>query len=385
VSTDVHRRAEALFARYDEELRALVPEGAAIFDAHTHVGTDIDGFVGPVDDLLASLRRYGMSHAFTFCLDEPDRHPAFRAANDRTLAAAERSDGVLIPFVRLDLDMEPIEEATRCLDRGARGIKLHPRAQRFHVGDERLAPVFALAAERRVPILIHGGRGLPPIASELHRLVEENPDAQLIVAHGGIADLAALSERLGGRPNVFFDTSVWSPIDLLDVFHRFSPEQALYASDFPYGQQPDSLLLSLKVARAAGFDDEQIRDLLSRNAERIANGEPSRETTPPSSRRTIEQPLAFARIHHYLSMATPLLWTRQTDTIGVLGLALNACAERDGYQEARDRIAELVACAKELWPTASEAETDAERIAIGRATFKLIHLADVEAVTAGLG
>jgi hypothetical protein len=105
VSTDVHRRAEALFARYDEELRALVPEGAAIFDAHTHVGTDIDGFVGPVDDLLASLRRYGMSHAFTFCLDEPDRHPAFRAANDRTLAAAERSDGVLIPFVRLDLDM----------------------------------------------------------------------------------------------------------------------------------------------------------------------------------------------------------------------------------------------------------------------------------------
>jgi hypothetical protein len=84
-------------------------------------------------------------------------------------------------------------------------------------------------------------------------------------------------------------------------------------------------------------------------------------------------------------MATPLLWTRQTDTIGVLGLALNACAERDGYQEARDRIAELVACAKELWPTASEAETDAERIAIGRATFKLIHLADVEAVTAGLG
>jgi hypothetical protein len=178
---------------------------------------------------------------------------------------------------------------------------------------------------------------------------------------------------------------VWSPIDLLDVFHRFSPEQALYASDFPYGQQPDSLLLSLKVARAAGFDDEQIRDLLSRNAERIANGEPSRETTPPSSRRTIEQPLAFARIHHYLSMATPLLWTRQTDTIGVLGLALNACAERDGYQEARDRIAELVACAKELWPTASEAETDAERIAIGRATFKLIHRADVEAVTAGLG
>ena len=382
MSTNVAERARDLVAKYEEEVRSLVPEGAAIFDAHTHVGTDVDGFVGPVDDLLENLRRAGISHAFTFCLDEPDRHPAFRAANDRTLAAAERSDGVLIPFVRLDLDVEPIEEAVRCLDRGARGIKLHPRAQRFRVGDERLAPVFALAAERRVPILIHGGRGLPPIARELERLMEANPEAQLIIAHGGIADLAALSDAFATRPGVFFDTSVWSPIDLLDVFHRFSPEQALYASDYPYGQQPDSLLLSIKVARAAGFDDDRLRDLLSRSAERIAAGEAPREPTRPSGRRTIEQPLAFARIHHYLSMATPLLWTRQTDTIGVLGLALNACAERDGFQEERERIAELVACAKELWPTAAEAESDADRIAIGRATFKLIHLADVEAVTA---
>ena len=47
-----------------------------------------------------------------FCMDEPDRHPAFRAPNDRTLAHAERSDGRLIPFVRLDLGEEPIEEAS---------------------------------------------------------------------------------------------------------------------------------------------------------------------------------------------------------------------------------------------------------------------------------
>ena len=39
--------------------------------------------------------------------------------------------------------------------------------------------------------------------------------------------------------------------------------------------------------------------------------------------------MTFARIHQYLSMATPLLWMRQADTIGVLGLALNACDERE--------------------------------------------------------
>jgi uncharacterized protein len=378
---DVFERAQALLTAYDEELRRLLPEGAELFDAHVHVGRDIDGFVAPLDDLLTFLRRYEVSRAFAFCMDEPDRHPAFRAANDRTLEAAERSGGLLIPFARLDLAVEPLEEATRCLDRGARGIKLHPRAQGFLLNDERLAPIFALAAERRVPILIHGGRGLPPIADELRRLVEANPEAQLIIAHGGIADLAALADAFAGRAGVFFDTSVWSPIDLLDVFHRFSPEQALYASDYPYGQQPSSLLIAIKTARLAGLDEEQVRDVLGRTAARIAAGEPPREPSEPSRVGTLEQPISFARIHHYLAMATPLLWTRQADTIGVLGLALNACRERDGYAEARDRIAELLGCARDLWRTAAEAEDDDERMRLGRTTFRLIHLADIETVT----
>jgi uncharacterized protein len=374
-------RARRLVAEYDGELRRLIPTGVDIFDAHVHVGRDIDGFVAPYDELMSVLVRYGIGRAFAFCMDEPDREPAFRAANDRTLAAAERSGGVLVPFVRLDLAAEPVEEAERCLDLGARGIKLHPRAQGFLLNDERLAPVFALAAERRVPILIHGGRGLPPIAGHLSRLVDSYPEAQLIIAHGGIADLAALSEAFGGRAGVFFDTSVWSPIDLLDMFQRVSPEQVLYASDYPYGQQPSSLFISLRTARLAGLSEEQVRDMLGRSAARIAAGEAPQAPTAPNGRRTLEQPLTFARIHHYIAMATPLLWTRQTDTIGVLGLALNACGERDGFEEARERIADLLSCARELWRTLPETETETERFELGRLTFRLIHLADILAVT----
>ena len=157
-------RAQELFELFEAELRAELPAGAEIFDAHTHLGTDIDGMTGRYEELEQGMDRYGVTRCFVFCLDEPDRHPGFQAGNDRTLAFAERSGGRMIPFVRLALDEDPIEEATRCLDLGARGIKLHPRAQKFLLDDERLTPVFALAAERRVPILIHGGRGLPPIA-----------------------------------------------------------------------------------------------------------------------------------------------------------------------------------------------------------------------------
>ena len=186
-------RAERLLASYDDELRRELPDGEERFDAHVHLGDDIDGFRGVYDDLLAIQDEYGFSRAFMFCMDEPDRHPAFRAPNDRTLEHASRSNGRLIPFVRLDLLEDPAAEAERCLDAGARGIKLHPRAQGFACNDERLRPVFALAAERHVPILIHGGRGLPPIAGALADLTDRYPAAQLIIAHGGIADLAALA------------------------------------------------------------------------------------------------------------------------------------------------------------------------------------------------
>jgi uncharacterized protein len=384
VSTDVEdvlERARGLIAGYDDELRREIPEGTQVFDAHVHLGHDIDGMVGLYDDLERVNDAYGVARCFMFCLDEADRHPAFRAPNERTLEYSRRSGGRLIPFVRLDLAEEPLEEARRCLDLGARGIKLHPRAQRFLLNDERLAPIFELAAERRVPILIHGGRGLPPIADHLDRLVEAYPEAQLIIAHGGIADLAELAGYFGGRAGVFFDTSVWSPIDLLSLLHLVSPEQILYASDYPYGQQPSSLLISVRTAKLAGFDDDQLRALLWGNASRIAGGEPPLEPSPPSGGGTFSQPMAFARIHQYLSMATPLLWTRQADTIGVLGLALNATADRDGHVEERERIRELLEAARDLWRVLPELEDEAEQRIVSRMTFRLVHLADILAVT----
>jgi uncharacterized protein len=376
------QRAQKLMAEWDEELRRELPKGADIFDAHTHLGTDIDGMLGIYDDLIRGMDKYGISRCFMFCLDEPDRHPAFRAGNDRTLAFAERSQGRLIPFVRLDLAEEPIEEATRCLDLGARGIKLHPRAQKFLLNDERLSPIFELAADRNVPILIHGGRGLPPIADDLARVVDRFPKAQLIVAHAGIADLAALADRLGGKAGVFFDTSVWSPLDLLGLYRLVGPEQVVYASDYPYGQQPASLLISLRTARLAQMSDDQVRGVLAGNANRIAAGEPPLEPSAPQGLETFSQPMALARIHQYLSMATPLLWTRQPDRVGVLGLALNACDDRsNGHRAELEQIRELLIAAQAMWRALPEEGDEQDRIAHTRATFRLIHLADIVAVT----
>ena len=58
---DALERARTLVAVYDDEVDALRPNEAEIFDAHVHVGTDIDGFVSTLDDLLAFLAKDGVS------------------------------------------------------------------------------------------------------------------------------------------------------------------------------------------------------------------------------------------------------------------------------------------------------------------------------------
>jgi predicted TIM-barrel fold metal-dependent hydrolase len=374
-------RARTIVETYDATLSSELPEGVRLFDAHTHLGNDIDGTQGRYEELTATLDRYGFTGAFVFCMDEHDREPAFCVPNDRTLTHAKRSAGKLVPFVRLDLTERPLEEAKRALDLGARGIKLHPRAQAFALDDERLGPIFALAVERSVPILIHGGRGLPPIAEHLEALVRRNDGVRLIVAHAGIADMAGLAGRLGGIPGVFFDTSVWSAVDLLDLYRQVSPEQIVYASDYPYGRQPNSLLLAIRSAKLAGFDDTQVRALLGGNAWRIADGEAPEPLTTPRGATALVQPLTFARIHQYISMAVPLLWLREHDAIGALGLAVNASRERDGDAEQAWRIEELLVTAQEVWREGSEMVSDDERVAAIRTAIQLVNLADLIAIT----
>ena len=222
--------------------------------------------------------------------------------------------------------------------------------------------MFALAAERRVPILIHAGRGLPPIAEGLERLVDAHPGTQLILAHAGIADLANLAYRFSGKRGVFFDTSVWSAIDLLGLLRLVPPEQIVYASDYPYGQQPGSLLLSTRVARASGFDERQLRDMFAGNANRIADGE---EPLEPSQPQGSDDPRAAARAGAHPPVrldgdAAPL-----RAAAGRLRRA-RPRAQRDRgaerhHREELGQIRELLEAARDLWRTLPEAEDDTER------------------------
>jgi uncharacterized protein len=380
---DALSRAHLILEEVAQRTLADIPEGSVLFDAHTHLGNDIDGMWGRPDEMLAMFDQLGITGSFAFCLDEPDRVPAFAAANDRTLAYAAANPDRIVPFVRLDLEERPIEEAIRCLDLGARGIKLHPRAQKFSVGDRRLDDVFALAVERDIPILIHGGRGLPPIGDHLAALVDRYADVRLIIAHAGIADLGGLAGHFAHVPGVFFDTSLWGVIDLMDLMRQVAPQQILFATDYPYGRGPNQLLLALRAARVSGFSEAEIRGMLGGTAIAIRDGEPLPMLTEPKGFDTIAFSLPLARIHQYISMTVPRLWMRQPDPAGGLGLALNAAHEAnvDGVADA-DLIRRALSVAAEIWEGIGEIEDRDESERIARPARMLVHVADILAVTA---
>ena len=73
------------------------------------------------------------------------------------------------------------------------------------------------------------------------------------------------------------------------------------------------------------------------------------------------------------------------ESLGTQGFALNACEENGHPGTDLDRIRELLLCARDLWRLAPEIDDERERMRTIRGTFRLIHLADILAVTPGAG
>jgi predicted TIM-barrel fold metal-dependent hydrolase len=249
-----------------------------LFDAHTHVGrNDPDGYRQEPDELLAALAPAG-ARGVVFAMHEPD---GYRAANNAVLAAAAAHPDRLVAFCRVSPHDGALAEARRALDAGARGIKLHPRAERFGMDEPVVAELVALAHERRVPVLIHAGRGIPALGENTVRLAERYPDARLILAHAAISDLAWLWRVLPRHPNVLIDTAWWNPVDLVALCALAPPANVVWASDSPYGRPVASAVIALRCALQAGLTPAQVRGVAGGTIARVLDGLPPEDLGPP--------------------------------------------------------------------------------------------------------
>ncbi len=245
------------------ELDDLPREGSV--DAHVHLGRDADGHQLDDVSLLADLDRWDISAAVCFPANEPGGDGRFVAANDAVSAAAARSDGRIVPFCRVDPSVPGAREVlAAAADGGARGLKLHPVAQRFRPEAPEVVAVVRDAADRGWPVTIPAGYGARALAGPIAALVAAVPDARIILAHAGRGDARALADRLHGWPNVMLDTSLAALCDLVAL----PPERLCFGSDRPYGDHATALRLVLTAGRIARWSPEQTAGVMGGNLRR---------------------------------------------------------------------------------------------------------------------
>jgi predicted TIM-barrel fold metal-dependent hydrolase len=337
-----------------EAARSVLPPDTPWIDAHTHTGfNDPDGVKGSVEEILAGLDRAGVQRGIVFTTAEPDGYPP---ANDRVLAEVEQSAGRLTAFARIDPNAgDPEPEARRCLERGARGFKLHPRSDDFVMSHPSVEALVRIAQDERLPVLVHAGRGIPALGEDLVSLAHRYPGASFILAHAGISDLGLVAPAANELQNLYFDTSWWLVSDLLALYETVDPSRILFASDMPYGSGRYAALAFLRCAREVGHGPEVLEAIAYGNAERVLAGEPPADLGGPPGRGVLgARWLAGERIATYAGIALQLRF-RGFDPSEALALGRLACQIPTGgmngdEEELLRTIDGLLAHAQELPP-----------------------------------
>jgi len=251
-----------------EWTRNAIPSDVDVFDAHSHIGVDLDGRRMTAEGMRERQEAAGVSRSIVFPLNDPNASEDFSGPNDALWEAHEAYPDHFVPFFRLNPHQPSQSEFERCVECGFLGLKLHPLSQKFPLDDPNAVELFEMAAGAGIPVLIHAGFGMERVVEPLLPVLEDNPELRLILGHAGMVDVLEASRAFSDNPNVLFDTSVVKAKDLYVLFRAAPPERICYGSDIPYGDLPSTLHATVRSARLAGLTEDELRGVFSENIRR---------------------------------------------------------------------------------------------------------------------
>ncbi len=249
-------------------VRERLPAGVEIFDAHAHIGADVDGRTMSADGMRERMMAAGVRRSIVFPLNDPNARDDYSGPNDVVWNAHEEYPGFFVPFFRLNPHLDYEREFERCVERGFVGLKLHPVSQQFELDDPRVVRLLGMAEEASLPVLIHTGFLMRRVTEPLLPTIETHPDLRLILGHSAMIEVLEAARAFADHPNVLFETSVVRAKDLYLLFGSVDPGRICYGSDIPYCDLPSTLFSTLSAAAAAGVPDGELPGILSGNIRR---------------------------------------------------------------------------------------------------------------------
>ena len=245
---------------------AIAPKAADSIREFYHLGDD--AMDGRVETLLEYGTRAGVDKFVI--LPVALRPSRTRHINDFILEQVEKEPR-FYGYGTIHAGMENLcEEVEYIMDKGLRGLKMHPDSQVFAIDDPRLFPVYDMIGDK-LPILFHMGDNRYDYShpARLRKVLELFPKLRVIAAHFGGYSMYETAAELLSDKDCFFDVS--SSLMFMEegvaegYINRYGAERLVYGSDFPMWDPVREMerFLSLKLT------DDQFEQIAHITAERI--------------------------------------------------------------------------------------------------------------------
>lgn len=260
---------------------------AGCIDIHTHAFPDaiattaiaalektgnVNAYLdGTIDGLLTSMDKAEITASVVCSIaTRPEQFQPILEWSDTI-----RSDRI-IPFPSLhpaDTHLGP--HLDQIVERGYRGIKLHPYYQDFFLDDPSLNELYSRVSDLGLLLVVHTGYdiGYPRVKradpARIEKIVKRFPDLKLITTHlGGMDEWGAVRELLIGRPiymELSFALDFLDQVRIRDMLLSHPPEYLLFGSDSPWSDQGNTL----RMLRRMNLPDDLMNSILMDNAVRL--------------------------------------------------------------------------------------------------------------------
>lgn len=189
------------------------------------------------------------------------------------LAEVREQEPRIIPFTSIDFTWEHdvTEKLRQDVEKGAKGLKLHPIIQNVPLTDPRTIKALQAFEKLGKPVLIHTGPSSYYLGQEKDRntpvfgkveyveeVVRNFPAIRFIIGHSGLFWVNEVCRRMAKLPNVWMETSFQSPEMVRKLIALFGPEKVMYASDWPFGSRAPHI----KIAKIACRGDQQLEEMI---------------------------------------------------------------------------------------------------------------------------